>query len=85
MKCDKGRKAIQRIKNIFSVGNKITCADEENYIKENLKDVKHISFIPHSTDLRKVYLNNGDLLNSSKEISDKIKEIREYFERELRN
>ena len=29
-----------KIKNIFSVGNKITCEDEENYIRENLKEVR---------------------------------------------
>ena len=68
-----------KIKKVFSVGNKISCIDEENYIREQLKEVQHISFIPYSSDLRKVYLNDGDLLKSPKEIFDKIKEIREYL------
>jgi len=71
------------IKKIFSVGNKISGDDEEIFIREHFREVPHISFIPYSSDLRKVYMTNGDLLDSSKEISDKVKEIREYLENSL--
>ncbi len=63
------------IRNIFSVLNKISDSEDEDFICGHLIDIEQITSIPYSPEISKIYLNKKKIEDISPDISEKITEL----------
>jgi len=72
------------IKNIYAVGNKIQTEKDKEFIRDNLKGMEVIGFLPYSSDIiRSDKLN--ELVVSDDKIAEEINRIKLLLEKNAKN
>ena len=69
------------IKNIQVIGNKIHSKDEEDFIREELKDFNILGFIPNSDVIRRISLKKTTPLEVDRESIKPVEEIVKLLEK----
>ncbi|MCP4724289.1 MAG: P-loop NTPase [bacterium] len=69
------------IKNIYSVMNKISDREDEDFICGQLGDIEKITSIPYSPEISKIYINKKKIEDISPDLSGKITEIISFLKK----